>query len=1856
MIDGYGALFLILALVLLLLLVSEVFLFFYVARIDDPQTTVARSATSFGRSLIFVFAAIGTAISQAATAIFNNLSTVLIVATPFAALIVFTELHTAYHSNVLQALDGTTTEFVLPLYRDVVLEVANVVRIAYDMLICWYNAVASVHRVFINTLWSTLIECVKATWRNFSLSLFNALTALGVSVNRFIIQDRLSEAFQWQPVVLELSRAAGNLTVPLTCLCEDLFIAFEWSQLQLAEPSLHIAIDRLLNVPLLLVQQVVRTALAVLTLDLFDGPNYGCNPFEHNSTSLAQCIDHRPADFFETFNATCVALNQTAVWIDRALENLIIIALNGTVILSTPLIIQGDLVPNIVQPIGSVLCVIIFTVDNVVMVSGRTTSFVVEYATGNDAEADTFFIARLRSNNTIGALFQLAQDIELLYAQIGVTPVTEVGRVFGNLIRALAAIIEFVLELLKAVFTDTINSFGGLMIRVFATNYPFEPIRDYLVAAATALDRAIDSINAPIGDLLQTLIDVLASVLDMIIELAAELSGSRKKRNVSDTIVNVLGPKWLRFKGVVRSFTVALGNIVRQFEFRPNCLPLRNPFLSSSYTNRPTIDGIFCAWGAVLEDLTWTLFGPGEWLFDILLAAIDGQPLAEFMSQTDPLAAGNFDVHVYDRYEDLVYSMASFVPNFFAYLEGNDVVSVCIVEDGDTSTVCMIDVLNNVLRFLGIVIELIVLVIRALGSLLSGDIQICDIILVPGYNASIGRAIEAVLSLVQWIACIATQASNEANTGDFNSFLVTLTDIFGVDGDFIEGVCAIFDILTRVIQLLYTLFTDPGGFFSAVGTAFVAVFECIGQLLSDTLTGAWDTLGAALNSLGSCTSDYFNNSFGACLCNGFAIYMQDWFGDWLCSGTCITCDDPCSTPSSCDVLSSGSFATFDFTTLDDQFVACVENITFDVRRRRQEESTMLNMTYQEEFGYLMNRHCQPLLPFFGDTVNSPLTPYAGLNLNVSDQAKFVWSNSSEAKAMRFVFGNELDSCMVSVATARLLEMVVLGSSDPREEIIPRRWLYNRYAFLNMTYQTARLVLRVVQFEYNQFQQFTNATNTNASPTNPTWFQWLSTNYPNDTNNVLMVRGGWWLTRITSTLVYNTTWVDDLVAKNMSRTSSNFLIVMQRTVASTLSTLRTAFGHNGLMEQSGSAWTDLMGRINGTDVPLLTRNVRNWFVRTTKRARDIPTDIAQSEWWKRTINTTDQWPAIRRMKLAWYMPRIQRALAVPQRMLDRISARKRFNDELWAPMLPPPSVADNNNNNNNTADKRDNLLGVELCAGPACIECTYFERVVDDIIDLFYMCTIDAQFFPIILNGSDVIPSIRRPQLPMSWYDLSSNSSAIAMVLASGTYPVLDSIHKLYLVQNSNTNNNNNNNAAIQELNVILAVEQYYGMAPPLSRRAQIVDNGTFIGQQASGRVSASRKLRMLQDQGFHIAGFLFVQITDLFDSIFGTIKIRESLDSVVLAILNNVDDASATSGFAFWFRFLRRCDYFDHPRCNIGRVGLGLGPALGYTLLIFGGLTAVIVSVTFVPVLGPFASIGVSLMPVVWIAFFVPVLMSMSYFMSPKCFTVSPFTPLPLLPNCLADDVYVGMRNLGVQCTDYNSLGLPGLTATQCPPPWSRCVSLGDFRVWYNTTDPALQQLPGATGSGCPTGFTYVGAYERAFVDCSQAPYRFVDGFRNFFFFMATTYPDAYQSLLLTRFAPARFLLDLSYISRASRFDFGPSGSPNSTWHSCHRITSPNWLTLTLIVSTTATLLAVVSALALVLLVIFYFILLALSTLWASMIGTVTRYRWDTSHVDARRSGVGNSSDTGLQGSATSSNIANNQPPVRFTTFVPSRT
>ncbi len=279
---------------------------------------------------------------------------------------------------------------------------------------------------------------------------------------------------------------------------------------------------------------------------------------------------------------------------------------------------------------------------------------------------------------------------------------------------------------------------------------------------------------------------------------------------------------------------------------------------------------------------------------------------------------------------------------------------------------------------------------------------------------------------------------------------------------------------------------------------------------------------------------------------------------------------------------------------------------------------------------------------------------------------------------------------------------------------------------------------------------------------------------------------------------------------------------------------------------------------------------------------------------------------------------------------------------------------------------------------------------------------------------------------------------------------------------------------------------------------------------------------------------------------FPSVNLNTTGQGVANQITNRVE--SDVSGFLYWFDFVRYCDYFDNSRCNVGRQGYGFSTGLGYTILAYILGAAFFAALLQMPFIGPVASLGLSIVIPV-LAFLVGpgLFLSLAYYASPSC---AAFFPAPIIPDCIANDLYVNMRNLYAPCISFDKIGLPGLTDTECPPDFSRCVFLSNFSEYYNAS----------SSDNCTTLTVFAGPNERVFVDCSAGPYYFTDGFRNAFYLIAKDSPGFYNWLETTTFAPIRQFMNIAFVKQMSTFDLSASdGQFTDTWSSCNKISSLNW-------------------------------------------------------------------------------------------------
>lgn len=241
----------------------------------------------------------------------------------------------------------------------------------------------------------------------------------------------------------------------------------------------------------------------------------------------------------------------------------------------------------------------------------------------------------------------------------------------------------------------------------------------------------------------------------------------------------------------------------------------------------------------------------------------------------------------------------------------------------------------------------------------------------------------------------------------------------------------------------------------------------------------------------------------------------------------------------------------------------------------------------------------------------------------------------------------------------------------------------------------------------------------------------------------------------------------------------------------------------------------------------------------------------------------------------------------------------------------------------------------------------------------------------------------------------------------------------------------------------------------------------------------------------------------------GFMGIRNTGNHIVSFFTN--PSSQDPNGAFFWAIFLSPfgCQYQPMTRCEIGPTGLGPTRSVLYVLLFIG--IALLVSFLCSASL----SLLIFIIPLSYLFF-----VAIAYLMAPAC-----IFPIPVIPNCMADDIMGMYLNMDVDCIQWNR-PFPGLTQTECP--------------------------------------TAADGFQRDFPDCSAPPYSFTDGFRNLFFFINEHGTGFTNFLASTTIPLIRAIVGTKALNDSLNFDFSESGGvPDDTWRTCNSITAwANYTTL----------------------------------------------------------------------------------------------
>jgi hypothetical protein len=214
----------------------------------------------------------------------------------------------AYHSEMLEGFDMISTKYTLPFYNDVILPTLNVMRLLFDIFICWFDMLVQLYRLYgIETL-KLLAHCESANYQN---QVNKAVTLIETPYNSMVnfIISKGKDEFEYEAIVSALTNFTLTFQPLADCMCHDLSFTTEMVLTSVALDDLGRAIDKLLNAITVDMPRVIIKFLA----DLIDsGGVYECDTLE--------CKITRPPDFSLTTQHICESSFYSGLWIDEVLQ------------------------------------------------------------------------------------------------------------------------------------------------------------------------------------------------------------------------------------------------------------------------------------------------------------------------------------------------------------------------------------------------------------------------------------------------------------------------------------------------------------------------------------------------------------------------------------------------------------------------------------------------------------------------------------------------------------------------------------------------------------------------------------------------------------------------------------------------------------------------------------------------------------------------------------------------------------------------------------------------------------------------------------------------------------------------------------------------------------------------------------------------------------------------------------------------------------------------------------------------------------------------------------------------------------------------------------------------------------------------------------------------------------------------------------------------------------------------------------------------------------------------------------------------------------------------------------------------
>ena len=750
---------------------------------------------------------------------------------------------------LITEFDAAFTEFWPLTWGDIAIPVFNVLRILYDVIICWTNLIQSILRFAFNNFVQIAVECEEMDWQGMVDRSVIMFEAPAVAVVDWIVSE-FQDDLDVEITVSAVANFSAAWEPLFNCECLDLNLFWRIQFDVIVSPSLHQAIDRWYNGVISVYRELINLVLALFQGDL---PDCDALPTEEEEIS---CLSERPPKFDRARDNYCLAFIHAFDWLDVILR-----VSFETFFDVTEIAPPGFELPPVAPLLSSVVCTAISVVNNAVDLI-----FHVDLVFPFPGNPPVLYIGVLDVENTYFRAYNFSFGINEFWTAIP-NPITrDLGCVFSEAANVTISTANLATQVAVQLATDPLN------VLDFITENTTK-LRNSIDADAIRMSQCAanvsEKINRPLGQVVNETIHVGARVSRMIVELIVhvpDLFGFLATPEFEALVTDVF------FE--VRALSVASGNFFRQFHLvdDPDICPARDQHADQDVFPQLVEDPLCCLGGSV--EFGMRAVGDGaEVLVKTSLDLVSGDPIIVVLLKT-----ANLNTRIIPDVQEFVDNAACIVPSFFVFApddgkcpNGADPDATLQAEFSDVLRSTLNFTLSPLILFNAAAVNAAALIFNE-HSCDSGSC-FCPVLLVL-YDVTVGNAFNVVRATGRAFGCLVPEIGN---------FVIDLTEFlwgsFGWDGptggapiNLRDELCSIVDDLILALSFVIKMFTDPGGFAQVI-------FDAIEDLISEIAAALEDLITELVNQI---------NAYILCIFNALPNFIDQIIDCILSFG--IDCD------------------------------------------------------------------------------------------------------------------------------------------------------------------------------------------------------------------------------------------------------------------------------------------------------------------------------------------------------------------------------------------------------------------------------------------------------------------------------------------------------------------------------------------------------------------------------------------------------------------------------------------------------------------------------------------------------------------------------------------------------------------------------------------------------------------------------------------------------------------------------------------------------------------------------------------------------------------------------------------------------